>query len=115
MNLLMLSGDRTLAAGERGPFHAMLKEFSRYWDRIDIICPHTPTRRVAAVHANVWVHPSPRGRWLQPAYIVATATRLMRRRAYDLVVSHDYGLFYNAAGARLLQRRFGLPWVSEIH
>lgn len=115
MNLLMLSGDRTLAAGERGPFHAMLEEFSRYWDRIDIICPRPPLRTVERVHANVWIHASPLGRWLQPAYIVAAATPLMRARQYALVVSHDYGLFYNAAGARLLQRRSGLPWVSEIH
>lgn len=115
MNLLMLSGDRSLAAGERGPFHAMLKEFSGYWDRIDIICPKVPARRVETVHGNVWVHSSPLGRWLQPAYIVAEATRLSRARRYDLVVSHDYGLFYNAAGARVLQRRLGVPWVSEIH
>ncbi len=115
MNLLMLSGDRSLAAGERGPFHAMLGVFSRYWDRIDIICPKPMVRAVEVVHENVWLHPSRLGRSLQPAHIAARGMGLARERRYDLVVSHDYGLFYNAAGAHLLQRRLGLPWVSEIH
>lgn len=115
MNLLMLSGDRALAAGERGPFHAMLKVFSQHWDRIDIICPKPSATRVEVVHGNVWLHPSRLGRWLQPAHIAACATRLARQRRYDLMVSHDYGLFYNALGAHLLHRRLGLPWVSEIH
>jgi glycosyltransferase involved in cell wall biosynthesis len=30
-------------------------------------------------------------------------------------VSHDYNFFYNGMGARLLQRKCGLPYISEIH
>ena len=31
------------------------------------------------------------------------------------MVSHDYGLFRNAAGAFRVHRELGIPWVSEIH
>ena len=36
-------------------------------------------------------------------------------RPYGLIVSHDYGVFYNGIGSWLLARRFGVPFVSELH
>jgi hypothetical protein len=36
-NILMVSADRSVVAGERGPFYYMLEEFCRHWDRIDVI------------------------------------------------------------------------------
>jgi glycosyltransferase involved in cell wall biosynthesis len=115
MNLLMLSGDRTLASGERGPFYAMLTEFATYWDRIDIICPRPAARKPELVPRNVWVHPSPAGRPFQPAYIYVKGRGLLRERPYHLMVSHDYGLFYNGAGAGLLKRGAAIRWISEVH
>lgn len=115
MNLLMLSGDRTLASGEHGPFRGMLEEFASYWDRIDILCPRVPGVRSKQVLSKVWVHPSPRGRSFQPTYIGARGRELLAERPYGLLVSHDYGLFYNALGAALLKRRRSLPWISEVH
>ena len=32
MRLLMVSGDRQVTIGERGPFHSMQREFSRYFE-----------------------------------------------------------------------------------
>ena len=64
--LLMISGDRSLAAGKRGAFYNTLEEFHKYWDRIDIICPKVihiqgPTLDSSsfAVFENVFVHPLP--------------------------------------------------------
>jgi len=39
MKLLMVSGDRSLLTGKRGAFFEMLGEFSKHWERIDIIMP----------------------------------------------------------------------------
>ena len=35
----MVSGDRQVAVGEQGPFFAMQREFSRFFERIDVLCP----------------------------------------------------------------------------
>ncbi len=115
MNLLMLSGDRTLAAGEHGPFHDMLEELRRHWRRIDVICPRVARAVELRPFDNVFLHPAAGGRWRYPAHIRETARRLARQAPTALVVSHDYGLFLNAAGARRLQRDLRIPWISEIH
>lgn len=112
--LLMLSGDRSLARGERGPFHAMLEEFHRYWDRIDIVCPPIGREAVAAPFPSVHLHPAPGGRATLPRHATAVAERLARDQGLDLVVSHDYGLFLYSLAARRIRRRLGVPWVSEI-
>ncbi len=115
MNLLMASGDRTLAAGEHGPFHDLLEEYRHHWRRIDVVCPRVANATELAPFDNVLLHPAPGGRWQLPGHIFDTARRLARRAAIDLVVSHDYGLFRNAAGARRVARELAVPWVSEIH
>ena len=59
MRLLMVSGDRQVAIGERGPFHAMQREFSRYFERVDVICPRPPGPvTVRTIHDNVHFHPA---------------------------------------------------------
>jgi len=52
MNLLMLSGDASVAQGRDGAFSQMLRRFSAYWDRIDILCPRAPGRPRAASMAT---------------------------------------------------------------
>ena len=50
MRLLMVSGDRQTPVGERGPLFAMQREFSRWFERVDVLCPQpekpVTTRRV---------------------------------------------------------------------
>lgn len=110
-NLLMLSGDASLAVGEESAFAAMLKRFSPFWSRIDILCPHAAGAVEREIYGNVYVHPSPYHRALQPLFIRQKGRALLAERPYGLIVSHDYGFFYNGAGALLLNR----PYVSEIH
>ena len=55
----MVSGDRQVSIDERGPFHSMQREFSRYFERIDVVCPQPPKPpTVSCIHENVFFHPA---------------------------------------------------------
>lgn len=116
MRLLMVSGDRQVVVGEKGPFHAMLKEFSRHFERIDVLCPR-PDRPVSVrtIYEHVHFHPADCGRSQMPSYIVRKGGELIAEHGAELIVSHDYGWFYNGIGSARLSRRSGVPYVSEIH
>ncbi|RMG87058.1 MAG: glycosyltransferase family 1 protein [Chloroflexi bacterium] len=115
MNILMLSGDATIAEAGEGVFYHMLAHFSRYWEHVDVIVPYsTGTRH--QVHDNVYIHPSPYASKLkQPLHIIKTGAQLLKERPYGLIISHDFGIFYNGVGAWWLSRRHDVPYVSEIH
>ncbi|MHC5210974.1 MAG: glycosyltransferase family 4 protein [Planctomycetota bacterium] len=114
-NILMVSADRAVAAGEKGPFHYMLETFSRHWDRIDVIGMR-PARRVQdTVFGNVHLHYATGGKLAQAGHIARTGRRLASEREYAVMTSHDYNPFYNGVGAWRIARTTGIPWVSEIH
>jgi len=113
-NLIMLSGDNSIARGIDGAYYQMLARFSTYWNRIDIITPTHPNAKACVIHENVHVHPAPRHRALQPLFINQKVSELMRERPYHLMTSHDFGFFYNGWGAWWLWRKTGIPYTSEI-
>jgi glycosyltransferase involved in cell wall biosynthesis len=80
-----------------------------------VLCPRAPGSAERALHGNVFVHPAPVPRALQALFVRRRGAELARERPYALVASHDYGVFYNGAGAWLLARSTGIPWVSELH
>jgi glycosyltransferase involved in cell wall biosynthesis len=116
VRLLMVSGDRQVVLGERGPFFSMQREFSRHFERIDVLCPR-PSRppSVLSIHERVHFHPAdvPRARAAQ--WIVKTGRALIAEHHHGLIVSHDYGWFRNGIGSARLSRRTGVPYLSEIH
>jgi glycosyltransferase involved in cell wall biosynthesis len=116
MRHLMVSGDRQVAIGERGPFHAMQREFSRWFERIDVLCPR-PDRpqTVHTIHERVHFHPADCGRAGMVGSIKRRGAELLREHGHALVVSHDYGWFYNGIGSAALSRASGVPYLSEIH
>ncbi|MBU0756163.1 MAG: glycosyltransferase, partial [Planctomycetes bacterium] len=115
MNILMISADVSVVAGDRGPFYYMLEEFHQHFERIDVI-GLKPKRIVSTrVFENVHLNHPTRGKLFQPAFIVRTGERLLKEREYAFAISHDYNLFYNGLGTYLLHRRTGLPYFSEIH
>jgi hypothetical protein len=59
MNLLMISGDTALASGRRGAFYNTLEEFSKHWNRIDVITPRVIDAVLLHPFPNVFIHPSP--------------------------------------------------------
>lgn len=115
MNLLMLSGDTAAARGQEGAFSQMLRRFADYWDRIDVICPPLPDPKLRILYEKVYLHPSPWPVFFQPLFILRQGRRLFGERSYGLVISHDYGVFYNGIGAWLLTAGGDVPYVSEIH
>lgn len=115
MNLLMLSGDSSVAQERESTFYRMLHRFSTHWERIDVICPRAEGAAECTVHGNVYLHPSPWHKVRQPWFIRQKGGQLLAERPYALVASHDFGFFYNGIGARWLSRQSGVPVVSEIH
>ncbi len=124
MKLLMISGDRMLAAGKAGAFLETLSELCKHFERIDILCPSVrSSRQVRVLYDNVYIHPSSRGLWYQPFWILKKGRELFQAHHHDVMTVHDYPPFYNGIGARLLKRKIlrqssgqvDIPAVLEIH
>lgn len=112
----MVSGDRQVVIGERGPFWSMQRHFSTFFGRIDVLVPGPGAEVVTdTIHGNVHFHVGPEGRAGMPAWIAARGAELLAEHRHGLVVSHDYGTFYNGRGAARLSRATGVPLVSELH
>lgn len=116
MRLLMVSGDRQVALGERGPFYSMQAEFSRYFERVDVICPKPDGEiKVRQIHDNVYFHPAPVTRRGMVNYVTTKGAELIEEHGHKLIASHDYGWFYNGVGSAHLSQKFKLPYLSELH
>lgn len=115
MNLLMISGDRALAAGKRGAFYNTLEELHKHFDRIDVICPRVAVQRYdMSVFGNVYVHPSPLPLLFQWIWIWYKGTRIVREQHPAIMTVHEYAPFYNGIGAWLLHRATGIRYLLEI-
>lgn len=116
MNLLMISGDRSMLAGKQGAFWYTLEALSREWERIDVICPHVPDApEAASFFGNVYFHPSPYPLWRQHRWIMTMGLQLTARYRYAVMTVHEYPPFYNGIGARHLSEESGVPYVLEVH
>lgn len=116
MKLMMFSGDRQVCVGEKGPFHSMLRSYSTHFERIDVLVPPQPGPVVTtSLFDNVHFHPATCSRLLMPRFLYGRGRRLIREHGHELIISHDYGLFYNGRGAAKLSRKTGVPYLSEIH
>lgn len=114
MKLLMISGDTALGQGREGAFYHMLSRFARYWERIDVICPRASGSVPRVVFGNVHVHPSSNHKAMQYFYVLRAGHDLLSQHQHDLIVSHDYGFFYNGIAAARLSKQTRTPYVSEI-
>ena len=117
MRLLMVSGDRLLAAGKEGPFWHLQKELTRHFERIDAIVPRPsgPVAQTELFDGRLHLHPSPGGRAAMVRYVARKGRELVRAHGHGLIVSHDYGWFYNGLGSAAVSRATGVPYVSELH
>lgn len=116
MRLLMVTGDRQVAIGEKGPFWAMQREFSRHFERIDVLCPR-PDRPVVETtfFDRVHFHVADVSRAWMVRWIERTGARLVAEHRPALITSHDYGWFYNGLGSWRVSLESGVPYLSEIH
>ncbi|MEL6428514.1 MAG: glycosyltransferase family 4 protein [Planctomycetota bacterium] len=116
MNLLMISGDRQVAVGEQGPFWAMQRHFSTFFERVDVLLPPQPGAQTTdRIHGNVHLHAASVRRSAMPSWIADAGARLVAEHGHGLIVSHDYGTFYTGRGAARLSRKTGVPYLSELH
>ncbi len=116
MNLLMISGDRSLLEGKKGAFYYTLEAFSKEWDRIDIITPHVKDAPEAmTLFGNAYLHPNPKGLLSQSSWIRKKGAQLHLHFRHQVMTVHEFPPFYNGIGARLLARKIKIPWVLEIH
>lgn len=115
MNLLMISGDRTVASGKEGAFLHTLRYLSTQFDRIDVLCPRVRGQAVTHVFDTVYLHPAPCGRLLFPFWLSRAGRKLFSNHQHAILTVHDYPPFLNGLGARLLLRRIRIPSVLELH
>ncbi len=111
--LLMITGDRALAQGRKGPFYYMLEEFSKYWERIDIICPKTQ-QQFFNVHKNVYIHSANKSKIFQPWFILKKGLEIYKKEKFDLFTVHSYPPFYNDIGGRWLHNKTKTPYGLEV-
>lgn len=114
-NILMVSADRAVVAGEKGPFHYMLEAFSRHWDRVDVIGTRPARIERTHVFGNVHLHHPTGGKLAQAGFIARTGLALAAERPYTVITSHDYNPFYNGWGSWQISKRTGIPYVAELH
>ena len=114
-NVMMVSADRSVVAGERGPFYYMLESFSKHWERVDVIGTRPGEVKLQEVFGNVHLHHPNTGKVRQASFIARTGLRLASERPYTVITSHDYNPFYNGLGSWRISRRTGIPYVAELH
>jgi glycosyltransferase involved in cell wall biosynthesis len=126
MKLLMVSGDRSLLQGKKSAFWYTLDEFRKHWERVDVIAPRVQMENGKWIlrqaqeentnpFPNVFFHPSPRGLWYQPWWILTKGDELIKEHHHDVMTVHEYPPFYNGIGATWLHRSKKIPYAIEIH
>lgn len=113
MKLLMITVDTAVAQGKKGPFYYMLEEFSRYWDRIDVICTKTKPK-INNVHKNVYLHGFPKLMCRQPWFIFKKGLEIYQKQKFDLFTVHNDPPFYNDLGGYWLYKKIKVPYILEI-
>src|SRR3989338_9457231 len=116
-----LGSAKDLASDKRGAFYNTLEEFSKYWDRIDIICPRSQasgtSRSLASgkvLFENVYLHVSPWPLVFHPIWFLRKGLEIYKEQKFDLMTVHDFPPFYNGLGAKLLERFIKVPYILEI-
>ena len=109
----MITGDRSLAQGKKGGFYYMLEEFSKHWQRIDIICPKTE-QKISKVHKNIFIHTGDKPLIFHPWFILKKGFEIYKKEKFDFFTIHSYPPFYNDLGGRWLYNRIKIPYSLEI-
>lgn len=118
--LLMVTGlgsVRDLASDKKGAFYSTLEEFSKYWDRIDIISPKIKNQEpgVKVFFGNIYVHISSWPLIFHPLWFLKKGIEIYNEQKFDLMTVQEYPPFYNGIGARLLWQKIKVPYILEIH
>lgn len=118
MNIIMISGNNTTVVGKRDSFFEMLEEYSKYWDRIDVIgvpVQDKLAKKLTSVHGNVYFHVCSGPKIMLPQQIQRIGLDLTAQRKYDLISIHEYAPFLLGFGGVALAKKTKIPFVSEFH
>ena len=112
-----LGSAKDLASGKRGAFFSTLEEFSKYWDRIDIISPKIKGQEsgIKNIFGNVYIHISSWPLFLHPIWFIKKGLEIYKEQKFNLMTVQEFPPFYNGIGARLLWNRIKVPYILEIH
>lgn len=111
MNLLMISGDQDLINGKKGPFYYLLQEFSKYWERINVICKKNNGLKQIQYFNNVYLY----GGNFSKKEIIKKATEIYPISQFNLILAHDYPPFKHSRAAAQISKKLKIPYIIEIH
>ncbi len=121
MNIIMITGDGAIAYGKKNIFYEMLEEFSKHFNRIDIICPSNEKGKVICIHDNVYLHPSKITRKLHLDFLLhcqfakKKIKELVSQREYGVISAHIVPPLFNQASAGLeMSEKLKIPVVMEL-
>lgn len=118
MNLLMITSDRSVAAGKRGPFAVTLTGLAKHFDRIDVLTPRVSAEERAwesLVPKNVHIHSSPTGVLGHARWVVTYGRTLVRNHDIRIATAHASPPFHHAWGAMRLAKATGIKLALEVH
>lgn len=112
--LVTIGGHGGLAEDKKGAFFNTLEEYSKYWQRIDVICPKAKKGGIRNFFGNVFLHCSKWPIVFQPVHIYQQLKKLSAE-GIDLIVVQEYPPFYNTLGLLLARRHIkNIPIAYEI-
>lgn len=120
-NILMISGDSGIAHGKHNIFFEMLKEFSKYFENIDIITGSNGTGKSFTIHGNVHIHPNNLSRILRgdffrhKEFAVKRAMEINKKHKLDFVISHVIPPFFPGTKAGIkISKLLHIPHYAEV-
>lgn len=118
MKLLMISGDRSIASGKRGPFAVTLTGLAKHCERIDVLTPRVDAEDRAwerLVPGNVHIHSAPVGMLRHASWVASYGESLVRMHGIRVASVHASPPFHHALGAIKLAKKTGLKLALEVH
>ncbi len=118
MNLLMITGDRAVASGKRGPFAVTLTGLARHFDRIDVLTPKVSVGDKAwqsLVPPNVHIHSAPVGFFGHARWIMTKGEELAAQHDIRHATVQASPPFHHALGAVRLAKKTGMKLALEVH
>lgn len=114
----MISGDRSVASGKRGPFVVTLTGLAKHFSRIDVLTPRVKDVDKAwerLVPPNVHFHTAPVGIFGYGTWVVRKGKELVERHGIRHATVHASPPFHHAIGAVRLAKQTGVKLALEVH
>jgi glycosyltransferase involved in cell wall biosynthesis len=111
----MVSGDWSPAVGKKSTVFYMFEEFSRYWDRVSVICPAKEGAKEKVIHENVYFYPVRSTLFFKTYYTYRKGVKILGERRHHLISIHESPPFQDGVAGFMLSKKFRIPYVIEIH